>query len=133
MDRLQKYAPLVLRLSLGAVFMWFGSQQLGHASSWVGYIPASMLSLTGLSATALVHLNGIFEVLFGTMLFFGFYTRLTAALLFLHMLDITFVVGYTSVGVRDFGLAMATLSAFLNGPDMYTLDYWMKTPAVVAE
>ena len=133
MNRLQKYAPLILRLSLGAVFVWFGSQQLGHPDAWTGYIPASVLSMTGLSANMLVHFNGLFEVLFGTMLFFGFYTRITAALLFLHMLDITYVVGYTSIGVRDFGLSMGALSAFLYGADMFTLDSWIRSQPIVLQ
>jgi hypothetical protein len=38
------------------------------------------------------------------------------------MAEITFVVGYSAIGVRDFGLAMAALSVFLNGVDVLSLE-----------
>jgi len=65
-----------------------------------------------LSAVTLVHLNGVFEIIFGTALLLGFFTQLSAFLLALHMLDITFTVGFDSIGVRDFGLSIATIVIF---------------------
>ncbi len=69
-----------------------------------------------------MHFNGAFEIIFGLCLLLGYFTQVTALFLALHMLDITFTVGYTSIGVRDFGLAVATISVFLYGSDMWCLD-----------
>jgi uncharacterized membrane protein YphA (DoxX/SURF4 family) len=72
-----------------------------------------------------VQLNGSFEVLFGAMLLLGFYIRPVALLLALHMFQIAFTVGYGEIGVRDFGLAMATASAFFHGADRFSLDAFL--------
>ena len=122
LENIQPYAPTVLRVGLSLVFLWFGSQQLLHTSSWVGLIPDSVVSISGFSAVTLVYINGTFEVVFGLCLFLGFFTRISALLLAIHLLQITFIVGYNDVGVRDFGLSMATISVFLFGPSKCSLD-----------
>ncbi len=119
---MNKYAPTILRLGMSLVFIWFGSQQLLHNADWVAYIPNYAISFSHLSAETLTYINGAFEVIFGLALFFGFKTRIVAFLLALHMLDITYTVGYNPVGVRDFGLALATVSLFLNGPSPFGID-----------
>jgi uncharacterized membrane protein YphA (DoxX/SURF4 family) len=52
----------------------------------------------------------------------GFWTRLVSALLALHMLAITLDIGFTAVGVRDFGITIATAALALLGPDKWTVD-----------
>ena len=34
-----------------------------------------------------------------------------------------YIVGYGEIGVRDFGLAMATLVVFMNGSDFLSVSY----------
>lgn len=121
-DKMSLWALLVVRVGLSAVFLWFGIYQIMDPAPWGVLIPQAIISLSGLSATTLVLFNGWFEVVFGICLLLGFFTRLTALLLALHLFNITFVVGYNDVGVRDFGLAMATLSIFLRGSDALSLD-----------
>lgn len=121
-----RYAPSVLRLGMAAVILWFSTQQFIHPDAWVAYVPDGALSLTGLSAGTLVFLNGLFELIFGLMLLIGWQTRISAVLLSLHLLDIMYVVGYGEIGVRDFGLALATLSIAMQGPDILAIEY--KTP-----
>ena len=113
----ERYSPSVLRISMAMVILWFGFQQLFNASAWIAYIPDSAVALTHLSALGLVYINGLFELVFGTALLFGFQTRFAALLLGLHLLDIMYVVGYGEIGVRDFGLAFGTLAVFMAGPD----------------
>ena len=120
--KLKPYAPAVLRMGISAVFIWFGSQQLMHPLAWQSFVPASASALTGLSALALVHVNGAFEVIFGIALFLGLFPQLTSFLLALHMLDITWVVGYGAIGARDLGLSIAAISIFMNGPDIFCLS-----------
>lgn len=125
LENMKCSAPTVVRVALSIVFLWFGSQQLLHTSMWTSLIPQEAMSLSGMSAELLVHLNGSFEIVFGLCMLLGFFTRISALLLGLHLLGIMFTIGYNSVGVRDFGLSFATLSTFLYGPDCWSLDRYL--------
>jgi uncharacterized membrane protein YphA (DoxX/SURF4 family) len=113
-NKLNNYGPFILRVGIALVFLWFGSQQLLHSVEWTGWLPSWTQNLP-VSRTTFVFMNGIFEVIFGTLLFLGLFTRLSSLLLGLHLLAIAFTIGYNDVGVRDFGLAIATLSIFFYG------------------
>jgi len=119
---LELYSPSILRLGMAAVILWFGLAQLFNASQWTAYVPDSIVSMTGLSAIMLVYFNAIFELVFGMLLLFGWQTRIVALLLALHLFDIMYVVGYGEIGVRDFGLAVATFVVFMNGSDMLCIQ-----------
>ena len=123
---MNKYASSVLRIGLALVFLWFGTKQIMSPSEWVGYIPKSLVGIFSLSALKIVYLNGLFEIFFGSALLLGYFTRISALLLALHMLDITYVVGFDAIGVRDFGLAIATIAMFMFGPDSFSLDYFKR-------
>jgi uncharacterized membrane protein YphA (DoxX/SURF4 family) len=115
-------APATVRIGLSLVFLWFGSQQILDANVWTGLIPTQVTQLSGISALSFVYMNGAFEIIFGLCLLVGFFTRLSALLLAIHLLGITVTIGYNDVGVRDFGLTMASLSVFLYGADAWSLD-----------
>ena len=117
-DFIELYAPSLLRYGMAAVILWFGLAQLTNTSQWTAYVPDSIVSMTGISAIVLVYFNAVFELVFGTLLLFGWQTRIVALLLALHLFDIMYVVGYGEIGVRDFGLAVATLVVSMNGSDM---------------
>ncbi|MFA6256900.1 MAG: DoxX family protein [Candidatus Paceibacterota bacterium] len=121
-EKMKTFAPIVIRIGLALVFLWFGYQQIFSTDMWTILIPQWAVNLSGLSAYSLVLINGWFEVIFGFLLLLGIFTRISAFLLALHMLHITSVVGYNNIGVRDFGLSMAAISVFLNGVDMWSLD-----------
>ncbi|MEN9614362.1 MAG: hypothetical protein RLZZ347_669 [Candidatus Parcubacteria bacterium] len=114
----ERHSNVVLRLGMAIVILWFGIQQVLYVGLWTAYIPDSVVTMTHLSAVTLVYLNALFELLFGTLMLFGWQTRLSALLLSLHLFDIMWVVGYGEIGVRDFGLAVAILVVSLNGPDL---------------
>ncbi len=119
-------APVILRIGISLVFLWFGWQQLSDASAWAGLIPKWYLDLTGLSASILVLINGIFEIVLGTLLLLGIFTKVAAFLLMLHMLHITYTVGYNGIGVRDFGLSLATIAIWLHGRDTWCLERFFR-------
>ena len=119
----ERYAPSVLRVGMALVILWFSSQQMMSPNNWGAYVPDSVVALTHLSAITLVWGNAIFELVFGLMLLFGWQTRIAAVLLALHLLDIMYVVGYGEIGVRDFGLAIATFVIAMNGPDVLAVEY----------
>lgn len=120
------YAPSVLRYGMTIVILWFSLQQFFHADVWTAYVPDSAVLMTHLSAITLVYFNAVFELVFGTLLAFGWQTRITALLLSAHLFDIMYVVGYGEIGVRDFGLAVATFVIFMNGPDLLCYTYGVR-------
>ena len=111
---------LILRLTLAFVFLWFGFSQWSDAALWVSFVPTWMTNI--INAGTLVYLNGTFEIIAGIMLALGILPRLVAALLGLHLLFISLSIGLTSAtGVRDIGLALATISLSLIGTDPFVL------------
>jgi uncharacterized membrane protein YphA (DoxX/SURF4 family) len=121
-QNMEVYGPSVLRYGMSIVMLWFSAAQFINPVNFTAYVPDSIVSLSGLSADTLVFFNAIFELVFGTMLLFGFWIRLSAILLSLHLFDIMYVVGYGEIGVRDFGLALATLVVGMNGADELSID-----------
>jgi uncharacterized membrane protein YphA (DoxX/SURF4 family) len=113
----------VLRMGIALVFLWFGLEQFFHTDMWIGFLPQWLLDISPVGPTTLVHLNGAVETVFALSLFFGLFTRISALILALHMGHITYIVGYTSIGIRDFGLMIAAFAVFLDGADPITLDY----------
>jgi uncharacterized membrane protein YphA (DoxX/SURF4 family) len=118
---LQRYAPVVLRYGMALVILWFSLQQFMSPDQWIAFVPDSMVSLLHLSATSLVYLNAVFELVGGLLLLIGWQTRWVALLLALHLFDIMYVVGYGQIGARDFGLAVATLSVAMYGKDILSV------------
>jgi uncharacterized membrane protein YphA (DoxX/SURF4 family) len=113
--------PVVLRFGLVALFLWFGLSQITNPSGWTSWLPTWTASLP-ITGTTLVLLNGVFETVLGVALAVGFWTRIVAALLALHLFFIAYEIGYNDIGVRDFVLAITTTSVALFGGDAYTLD-----------
>jgi uncharacterized membrane protein YphA (DoxX/SURF4 family) len=120
-EKFAAFAPAVVRMGLSLVFLWFGYSQLTDTAVWIFWLPEWTAGLP-LAAETLVRLNGGAEILLGALLLLGFYTRPVALLLALHMVSIVVSVGYNAIGVRDFGLMLATVSVFLHGHDRFTLD-----------
>lgn len=106
---------LILRLGLASVFLWFGFSQLVDGISWVGLVPDWAVSLLHLPPAMIVLGNGLFEVICGALLALGIWTRAIALIFSLHLAVITFDIGLTAIGVRDFGLTLATVSLAILG------------------
>ncbi len=111
LDRFSPYSPLILRAGLAFVFIYFGWSGLMNTQMWVSLVPA----WTGVfgSAYTLVKIHGVFELVLGLTLLFGFYTRLSAALLLLSLLQTLTILTWGPVLVRDIGLTLALLSIVL--------------------
>ena len=127
-ENMRGLAPAMVRVGMSIVFIWFGYQQLINASPWTVLVPSWVTSFSGLSALSFIYFNAVFEVVFGLCLLLGLFVRIVGFLLALHMLHITYLVGYNDVGVRDFGLLTATISVFLYGADSWCLDRFLATP-----
>ena len=110
----------LLRYGLGVVLLYFGFSQIFNPTDWSGLVPGFVNSI--ISASDFVFYNGIFEIIFATLLILGIYTRVVAAILTIHLAIITAVLGFIPSGVRDFGLTVASLVTFLDGRDKYCLE-----------
>lgn len=123
-SHLHTYGPTILRVGMALVFLWFGISQLSDTAMWVRLIPEWVMDATGFTASMFVHFNGAFEVVLGLCLLLGYFTRVSAFLLGLHLLSIMVDVGLTAIGVRDFGLFIAMVAIFAHGISPLSIDMW---------
>jgi len=119
MDRHQ-IGLLVLRLGLGGVFLWFGTDKFLHPDIWTNYIPSWFPMLIPVSI--FIILLGIVETLLGLMLLTGFYTRVAAAIAALMLIPIIISLGYNEISVRDFGLLMLAVGIAFLGAGHLSID-----------
>jgi len=124
-ETLKKYSPIVLRLGIAGLFLWFGLNQLFDSSSWISFLPSWTNSLP-ISQNSFVLINGIFETVLGLTLLVGFATRISALLLSLHLLGIVSTLGYNDLMIRDLALSIATFTIFMNGTDEFCLEEKLK-------
>lgn len=119
LDLLKEYGPAVLRIALSLVFFWFAINQLIAPSDWTIYLPEFLANTE--NPVMFIYANAIFELIFGTLLILGIFTRIAALLLGIHLLGISVTLGWSAIAIRDYGLTFATLSIFLSGPDKLCL------------
>ena len=125
-DNIKIYAPAIVRIALACVFLWFGFSQLRAPSEWIGFLPEFILDMP-FSPAYFILTNALIEVIFGFFLLAGILTRFSALILGLHLIGIAFSLGYGALAVRDLGLAIATLSVFINGNDILCYSRKEKT------
>lgn len=124
---LSKYGPVLLRLALAIVLIWFGTSQLLHPENWTRIVPAWANGIFG-GADTVVHMNGYFEIIMAILLLAGIQVRIVGLILGLHLIAIASNFGLSPTGVRDWGLCLAAFSIFLNGPDAWSLDQkWLRS------
>lgn len=117
----KNYAPVVLRISLALVFLYFGISQAIAPDNWTGYLPSFMTN-TIITPTNIVVMNGIMEIVLGIFLAIGLYTKFASLVLGIHLIGIALTIGFNPKGVRDLGLAAATLSLFCSGAGPWSID-----------
>ena len=120
----KQYAPLIMRLALSFVFLWFGISQLINTDYFMGYLPGFLLNTA--NPTLFVIFNGAAETILGILLAIGLFTRLVALLLALHLISIIISLGYNDIAIRDTGLMLVTVAQFIGGADRWCLDYRRK-------
>jgi len=86
--------------------------------TWAGYIGkffVSFLDLIGLNVITFMKIVAIFDVAIGILLFLKKYTKIIAAIAFLHLFSVvisTSALGVYEIAIRDFGLMAAALTLF---------------------
>ncbi len=116
MNRNQIIGFEILRLSLAGVFLWFGFSQLFNSLAWVGIVPDWAVNFLHMPPAFIVLGNGLLEVVLGSLLALGILSRYVALVLALHLFVIAFEMGFSAIGIRDFGLSFATLAIFFIAP-----------------
>jgi len=113
----KEYAPVITRIALALVFLWFGFTQV-FTDMLIGYVP----TWVPFAASTVGVISGVFELIFGGLLLIGLFTRTSAALLGLYLIGIIFSLGYNDVAVRDVGLLLVLIAVIVNGPDKWCMD-----------
>ena len=114
-DKLKEYSPGILRISMALVFLWFSINQLISPGDWIGFLPEFLGNYS--NPEIFIYMNAVFEIILGTLLILGFFIRISALLLGLHLIGISITLGYSAIAIRDIGLAIATLCVSMNGKD----------------
>lgn len=118
----------ILRVGLSLVLLWFGTQQLLFPVDWISYVPDWAVSITALSTSALVLLNGGIEIACGILILLGVLIRVASLLMAVHLALIILSLGYNATAVRDLGLAFGFMALALAGGGALTLEYLPRRP-----
>jgi len=110
-ERVRSFAPLVLRVGIGFVFLYFGWSGITEPEMWTGMVPAWTNAIA--SPEVLVRLHGMFELVGGLLLIAGLWTGIVSGLLFLNLLHTVFLLSSPQIIVRDVGILAGLLSLFL--------------------
>lgn len=113
---------LILRIALGSVLLWFGINQLLNSAEWIAWIDPSIAKLIPFKLQTFIIINGVFEIITGTLLLLGLLTRLVSLLVFIHLSGIALSLGYNDIAVRDVGLALSSLALFFLGSGKYRVN-----------
>jgi uncharacterized membrane protein YphA (DoxX/SURF4 family) len=123
-EGLQRYAQLILRLGLGAVFLIFGVDKFrseeAQFASWADWVPGWFSMLIGGRVKGFIYVLGAFEVLVGLAFLIG-YVLFWAALLSSLFLLATVLLSTSGPffgkvdqsTIRDIGLLSGTLALML--------------------
>jgi uncharacterized membrane protein YphA (DoxX/SURF4 family) len=121
------YGKLILKVGLGIVFIYFGVNQIMNPEMWVDLLPSFLNNLNFFQPESLIFLNGTFDILVGFCLILGLFLKIISVLAFLHLISIfIFSLGFTQSGIRDFGLALASLSLFFSEDDKFSLSRFLR-------
>ena len=133
----KEHSTAIVRIGLALVILWFGINQAIDPNSFLGYLPPwamphpadimhfppiHIMHNSSIQTTAIIMTNGIFEIILGLLLLLGFYTRIVAFVIALHLLSITLTLGYNDVAIRDFGLTIMAVSLIFSGAGPISID-----------
>lgn len=115
-----KLSHLFLRLTLAAVFLWFGIDKFIHPHYWIdAWLPARVASLLDgahFNALNFIYLNAIVEILIGVSLISTLMLRLFAVFGIILLVMAMVFHGFNEILVRDIALIGALL-ALIVWPD----------------
>jgi len=105
---------MILRLGLGATFIWIGFLIFQNPVGWEAFIAPWIKTLLPLPLSSVMTATAVFDIVIGLLLIVNFWTRLAAALAALHLLFVIVAIfGNQGIAARDLGLLAASLALAL--------------------
>ena len=124
-ERMEYYAPSLLRMGLALVYLWFGISQIMSPLLFTQYIPDFLTALLD-NSELIVLSSGIIVSLLGLLLLLGLMTKIVAWILVFHMIIVLNGIGYNSMGVKSFGILIGTITIAMTRNDSLRLDNKIK-------
>ena len=125
LERNQHYGPVLVRIGVSLVFLWFGIDKFFHVQTWIGWIPPWMAQLIPFSLVTFMYIQGIIESVVGAMLLLGYRVRFAGFIAALTLLGAELAMvgtGQTELMLRDAALLAASASLCLTGSFWMSLD-----------
>jgi uncharacterized membrane protein YphA (DoxX/SURF4 family) len=104
---------MVLRFSIGSVFLWFGIDKWIHPEAWFAWVPTWFWPFIGDGKLFMVA-NGVFEFALGVLFVAGRLLRPASALAGAFLIGVMLAVGANEVTVRDTALFGSCLALFVH-------------------
>ncbi len=103
-----RISHLILRVSLAAVFLWFGIDKFFHPIYWINaWLPDFVINLGAIfhvSVNSLVYSIGVIELLVGISLTSNMFIDFFAIIAVVFLVGISLFYGFSEVLVRDIGI-----------------------------
>lgn len=119
---------LLLRLGLGFVFLYFGSDKLINLEGNAAIISSIATSLIPFNAKIFTILYGIVEILVGSALILGFFVKIVASLATI-MISLTLLIFWLKMNIflpRDIALITISIFLIINGGGRLNLDKFIR-------
>lgn len=117
----EEYSSLLLRFGLGSTFLYFGIYEKILKPELTRAVFENLNVTIPIPLGLFITMFGILEVIIGSALILGFYTRIAAILAALMIGTIVLQLGFLAVP-RDPALFAIALSLILTGSSIFSLD-----------
>ena len=124
-EKKRSLSLFLLRSGVGIVFILFGIDKLPHPERWIAYFPHQLAVPFFYSPYEFLRVQGILEVLVGTMLLTGFLTRVAAVIATSLLLAIVYLLMPDPIAIRDLGLFFSSAAIIIAGPGHWSLDKFL--------
>ena len=113
----EEAVSLLLRFSLGFVFLWFGIDKFVHPEIWAGWMPSWLV----LPQTQFIYALGVVETVIGLCLVLRVAVSVAACAAAFLLACIIVSVPWSEISVRDIGLLGAVLALVFAKRDSFTI------------
>lgn len=118
---LEDYSSVLLRIGLGSVFLYFGIYEKLFRPDITRSVIENLNITIPISIGLFIFLFGLLELVVGSFLVLGLYTRVTAIVAALMIFGIILQMGYLNVP-RDPALLAMALSLVITGSNRFSID-----------
>ena len=130
-EALSDFGALILRIGLAFVFFYFGIDKFIHLEANAAIIRS--FAFVPVNATIFTIFNGVLEVMVGTFLVLGLFSRITAGIASVMLTSIILVFWFKQhiFLQRDIGLLAIALFLLLNGGGRFGFDRYVRVKGIM--